>query len=209
MENNTTNNELEQMRQQLQMLHDKLDKQEIISDKMVRNAINAKMSWIKKYTYMQMYLLVPFCAAIWLALKYMVNLSWYCYAFMVIMTIVDSVWDYRINIASLKAEEVEKNSLKGTMQKLIDMKQMRKKSFAIMLPLVIVWLAWVGIEMWQNLGELSGLDDVLKGAAHGGFIGFLIGLPVGIFAAWRIYSKMQRTNDEAIAQIKELTNEEL
>ncbi len=208
MENNTINNELEQMRQQLQMLHDKLDKQEIISDKMVRNAVNAKMSWIKKYTYMQMYLLVPFCAAIWLGLKYMVNLSWYCYAFMVIMTIVDSVWDYRINIASLKAEEVEKNSLKGTMQKLIDMKQMRKKSFAIMLPLVIVWLAWVGIEMWQNLGDLSGLDDALKGAAHGGFIGLLIGLPVGIFAAWRIYSKMQRTNDEAIAQIKELTNEE-
>lgn len=208
MENNTTNNELEQMRQQLQMLHDKLDKQEIISDKMVRNAVNAKMSWIKKYTYIQMYLLVPFCAAIWLGLKYMANLSWYCYAFMVIMTIVDSVWDYRINIASLKAEEVEKNSLKDTMQKLIDMKQMRKKSFAVMLPLVIVWLAWVGIEMWQNLGDLSGLDDALKGAAHGGFIGLLIGIPVGIFAAWRIYSKMQRTNDEAIAQIKELTNEE-
>lgn len=208
MENNTTNNELEQMRQQLQMLHDKLDKQEIISDKMVRNAVNAKMSWIKKYTYMQMFLLVPFCAAIWLGLKYMVNLSWYCYAFMVIMAIVDSVWDYRINIASLKAEEVEKNSLKDTMQKLIDMKQMRKKSFAVMLPLVIVWLAWVGIEMWQNLGDLSDLDDALKGAAHGGFIGFLIGLPVGIFATWRIYSKMQRTNDEAIAQIKELTNEE-
>ena len=36
----------------------------------------------------------------------------------------------------------------------------------------------------------------------------IIGIPVGIFAAWRIYSKMQRTNDEAIAQIKELTNEE-
>ncbi len=209
MENNTLNNELEQMREQLQMLHNKLDKQEIISDKMVRNAVNAKMSWIKKYTYLQMFLLVPFCAVIWYAIKYAVNLSWYCYAFMVIMTIIDSAWDYRINIASLKADEVEKNSLKDTMQKLIDMKQMRKNSFAIMLPLVIVWFVWVGIEMWQNLGDLSGLDDVLQAAAHGGFGGLIIGIPIGIYAAWRIYSKMQRTNDEAIAQIKDITNEEL
>ena len=46
----------------------------------------------------------------------------------------------------------------------------------------------------------------MRAAGYGGFGGLIIGIPIGLFAAFRIYRKMQRTNDELIAQIGEFTD---
>ena len=204
MENNI-NNELEQMCEQMQVLREKLDKQEIINDKMIRRSINAKMSWIKKYVYFEFFLL-PVIALAWLGIKYILDLSWWNYAFIIVISIVDVIWDYRINVASLNLDKVADNSLTDTLQKLIRMKQMRAKSFFIMLPLCVLWFVWTGIEMWQGVGSLGEADSLMRAAGYGGFGGLIIGIPIGLFAAFCIYRKMQCTNDELIAQIGQFTS---
>lgn len=193
------------MRQQMQVLRDKLDKQEIINDKMIRRSVKSKMSWIKKYVYFE-FLLIPIIAIVWFVIKELFNLSWWNYAFMMVMAIIDVIWDYRINIASLKANEVEANSLTTTMQKLMEMKKIRAKSFSIMLPLCILWFAWTCFEMWQYVSTITFEEDFMTGAAYGGLAGGVIGVFVGLYAAFRIYRKMQNTNDELIAQIGDFTN---
>ncbi|MDE6634023.1 MAG: hypothetical protein K2J96_02020, partial [Bacteroidaceae bacterium] len=97
MENHTLSNELEQLREQMQVLREKLDKQHIINDRMVKRSVRSKMSWIKIYVYIE-FLVLPFLALIWLVMKEMFALSWFCYAFLVVMTTIDVIWDYRINI---------------------------------------------------------------------------------------------------------------
>lgn len=205
MENNDIMNELEQMREQMQVLRNKLDKQEIVNDKMLRRTIKSRMSWIKKFVYFE-FCLIPFLALLWYGIKVMMGLSWFNVIFMLVMTTIDAIWDYRINVASLKLEKVEENSLTDTMQKLLEMKQARAKSFYIMMTLLIVWSAWTGIEMYMNLGTMFTPGSLMESAAQGGFIGLLIGIPVGIFAAIRIYRKMQRTNDSLIEQIKDMAD---
>lgn len=197
--------ELEQMREQMQMLREKLDKQEIVNDKLVKNSVKSKMSWIKRFVYIE-FLLLPFIALVWFGIKEMFNLSWLNYAIMMVMCTIDAVWDYRINVTSLNIDKVESNSLTDTMQKLIEMKQMRAKSFFTMLPLLLLWLTWTGAEMWQYVSTITFKEDFLTGAAYGGFGGLIIGIPIGIYAAFRTYRKMQNTNDELIAQISEFTN---
>lgn len=64
MENKMNMNELEQMREQMQMFRNKIDKQEIINDKLVRCAVKSKMSWIKKYVYFE-FCIIPFLALLW------------------------------------------------------------------------------------------------------------------------------------------------
>ena len=61
MEENNTMMELEQMREQMQVLRNKLDTQEIVNEKLVKNSVKSKMSWIKKLVYFEL-LLVPFTA---------------------------------------------------------------------------------------------------------------------------------------------------
>lgn len=209
MEENNTMMELEQMREQMQVLRNKLDTQEIVNDKLVKNSIKSKMSWIKKFVYFE-FLLIPFIALIWYGLKEVFNLSWFCYASILVLCVIDVVWDYRINVASLDLEKVEKHNLSDTLQKLVAMKQMRAKAFFIMISLSIPLFMWTSIEMWQNTSTITFKDDlptyIVYGGAYGCLVGGIIGLLVGIYVAFRIYRKMQTTNDEIIAQIEEFTN---
>lgn len=208
MEENNTMMELEQMREQMQVLRNKLDTQEIVNDKLVKNSIKSKMSWIKKFVYFEL-LLVPFTALMMYVLKEIFNLSWFTYAFIVVLCAIDAVCDYRINVASLDLEKVEKHNLSDTLQKLVAMKQMRAKSFFIMMLLSIPLFIWASIEMWQNIstGTITFIDDVpaniVCAGAYAGLVGGIIGFFVGIYISIRIYRKMQATNDEIIAQLEE------
>lgn len=205
MEDKNIMTELEQMRDQMQVLRNKLDNQEIVNDTLVKNSVKSKMSWIKKFVYIE-FLLIPVIALVWYGIKEMFDLSWYNYAFMMVMCTIDTVWDYRVNVASLDLEKVGDHNLTDTLQKLVTMKQMRAKSFFIMLPLLMLWFLWTGMEMWQYASTVTFKEDFLTGATYGGLAGGVIGFFIGIFAAFRIYRKMQNTNDELIAQISEFTN---
>ena len=209
MEENNTMMELEQMREQMQVLRNKLETQEIVNDKLVKNSIKSKMSWMKKLIYFE-FLMIPFIALMGYGLKEVFNLSWFCYAFIVVHCVIDAVCDYRINVASLDLEKVEKHNLSDTLQKLIAMKQMRAKAFFIMMSLSIPLFMWVSIEMWQYISTITLKDDlhthIVYAGAYGGFVGGIIGFFVGIYISIRIYRKMQTTNDELIAQIEEFTN---
>lgn len=204
MENKNMIDELEQMREQMQVLRSKLDKQEIVNDKFIRNSVKSQMSWIKKFVYLE-FLLLPIMAIVWFAIKEIFNLSWLNYAILMIMSTIDAIWDYRINIVSLDLDKVEENSLTNTLQKLVCMKQMRAKSFYIMQPLCALWFVWTGIEMWQRVGSLGEADSLLRAAGYGGFGGLLIGIPIGLCIVIHIFRKMQRTNDELIKQIQVFT----
>ena len=200
MEENNTMMELEQMREQMQVLRNKLDTQEIVNDKLVKNSVKSKMSWIKKLVYFE-FLLVPFTALMAYVLKEMFNLSWFTYAFIVVLSAIDAVCDYRINVASLDLEKVEKHNLSDTLQKLVAMKKMRAKAFFIMMLLSIPLFMWASIEMWQNISTSTNTFNT--NILYGGLVGGIIGFFVGIYISIRIYRKMQATNDEIIAQLEE------
>ena len=209
MEENNTMMELEQMREQMQVLRNKLETQEIVNDKLVKNSIKSKMSWMKKLIYFE-FLMIPFVALMGYGLKEVFNLSWFCYASIVVLCVIDAVCDYRINVASLDLEKVEKHNLSDTLQKLVAMKQMRAKAFFIMMLLSIPLFVWASIEMWQYISTITFRDDLptnmVYAGAYGGLVGGIIGFLVGIYISIRIYRKMQTTNDELIAQIEEFTN---
>ena len=190
MEENNTMMELDQMREQMQVLRNKLDTQEIVNEKLVKNSVKSKMSWIKKLVYFE-FLLIPFTALMGYVLKEMFNLSWFTYAFIVVLCVIDAVCDYRINVAALDLEKVEKHNLSDTLQKLVAMKKMRAKSFFIMMLLSIPLFIWASIEMWQNISTITFLDDVpaniVRAEAYAGLVGGIIGFFVGIFESFYFF----------------------
>ena len=64
-------NELEAMRSQMQLLKQKLDNQEIVNDQLLRNAMKGKMSWINKYIWFELLVLLPVCTLNFVGLKMM------------------------------------------------------------------------------------------------------------------------------------------
>ena len=46
----------------------------------------------------------------------------------------------------------------------------------------------------------------MRGTLYGGLIGGIFGALLGMYIAYRVYRKMQATNDEMISQIHKLTD---
>lgn len=202
---NNNNNELEIMRTQLNALKSQLAQQEIVTENLIIDAMKKKMTWIKKYVIFQI-CLIPVLAIIWAAIIPMCGISWWNYAFLLIMCCIDVYADYCINVSSISDDDYLHGNLVTTVKKLLKMKRYRALQMAICIPLIIVWLLWAGIEAYNALPEAT--SEFQEAFISGGLIGGVIGGICGLIFAFSIYRKMQRTNDEVIAQINDLTKPE-
>ena len=202
---NNNNNELEIMRTQLNALKSQLAQQEIVTENLIIDAMKKKMTWIKKYVIFQI-CLIPVLAIVWAAIAPICGISWWNYAFLITMCCIDVFADYRINVTALSNDDYLRGNLVTTVKKLLKMKRYRALQMAICIPLIIVWLLWAGIEAYNALPEAT--SEFQEAFISGGLIGGVIGGICGLIFAFSIYRKMQRTNDEVIAQINDLTKPE-
>lgn len=202
MENNQSFNELEQMRLQMEEFKAQLHNQKIVNEKLIISSMKSGMSWIKKYVIFEI-CIIPIVALMWLVIKEAAGLSWYSYCTLILFMIADVVFDYRINVSAMSDADYNHNNLVTTATKLVRMKTLRYKGMLVSLPLTVALFVWMFIEAVMNFNANG--SDFMLGAYYGGLLGGVIGLPLGLGFAFHIYSKMQKTNNEIISQINELT----
>ena len=198
MNNNFQNDmELENMRLQMETLKKKLDQQEIVNDRLIRQSMKSKMSWIKKYLIFGVFV-IPLAAFGLLPLIMESHISWWWYGFTLLFLTADVCADWYIN--SIPSDAFLKDNLVDTAQKLVRMKQLRRWSTIISFIILFFWIVWLFMELWFKQDESFMAIPHMIGAG----IGLAIGIPIGLY----IYFKMQRTNDEIIHQIEEITKED-
>lgn len=202
MEKINNNNELEIMRSQMASFKKQLEQQEIINSRIMAESMKKKFSWIKKMIIGEI-ILIPIFLYLAFAAKYNFNLSWWSISTFIILLLCDVWCDYDINMRAIKNSDYSRDNLVNTMKKLLRMKQRRTKQTVIMLTATIVMSIWLLIEIGFHLIAINadtGMWLVFYGGGTGAFI--------GVVAAWWIYRKMQKTNDEMIKQIEEICNEQ-
>lgn len=194
METNTENYlDIESMRMQLETLKKKLDEQQIVNDKLVRRAMSNKMSWIMKFLWTELFVLLPFAVLAFINLKSMVpGMSWYPVIAILVFMLACIVIDLYVNYTSENDWKSENLIITG--MKLVKMKRLRWMQVAINLPIVFILFVWLFYDL-----EFEGKDAMVCGSVVGGVIGMAIGIGVLI--------RMNRTNDELICQIRELKEE--
>lgn len=199
MEKINNNNELEIMRSQMASFKKQLEQQEIINSRIMAESMKKKFSWIKKMIIGEI-ILIPIFLYLAFAAKYYLDLSWWSTSTFIILLLCDVWCDYDINMRAIKNSDYSHDNLVNTMEKLLRMKQRRTKQTAIMLIGLIIWFS---IEISLHLMSTdadTGMWDVFYGGVVGGVI--------GIAVSWWIYRKMQKTNDEMIKQIEEISKEQ-
>ena len=202
MEKINNNNELEIMRSQMASFKKQLEQQEIINSRIMAESMKKKFSWIKKMIIGEI-ILIPIFLYLAFAAKYYLDLSWWSTSTFIILLLCDFWCDYDINMRAIKNSDYSRDNLVNTMEKLLRMKQRRTKQTAIMLTATIVMSIWLLIEIGFHLIAINadtGMWLVFYGGGTGAFI--------GVVAAWWIYRKMQKTNDEMIKQIEEISKEQ-
>nr|WP_297053527.1 hypothetical protein [Prevotella sp.] len=202
MEKINNNNELEIMRSQMASFKKQLEQQEIINSRIMAESMKKNFSWIKRMIIGEI-ILTPILLYLAFAAKYNFDLSWWSVGTFVILLLCDVWCDYYINMRAIKDSDYSRDNLIYTIENLLKMKQRRTKQTAIMLTATIVMSIWLLIEIGFHLIAINadtGMWLVFYGGGTGAFI--------GVVAAWWIYRKMQKTNDEMIKQIEEISKEQ-
>lgn len=191
----TQNNELEVMRQQMAILNKKLEGQEIVNDRLMREAMKHKMSWIKHYVWAEI-IAVPFLIIFFFSMGVTLNLSFGPLIYLSVMLVISAVIDYKVNM--MKNREFLNDNLTETAVRLTKMKKHRLVSELAQIPFILVWLVWFLYDMYRHFsGEVW---DLSNPELTGGFIGGLIGAVAAVPICFFLVRKMQRTNDEVIQQ---------
>lgn len=201
-ENNMT--ELEQMREQMAAFKSRLDKQQIINEQLVRTSMGSKLSWIKKFVWGEI-IAVPILLII-MALFHAGNgLSWWLYGFLALGLIADATGDFIIN--RIPKSQLLSGDLVETSKRLVKMKKQRTSWFVAGVIFLVIWLVWFCIEIAMRLD--CGCTLPHHGTVVAIMIGaIVVGALIGGVIAWLILRKMQRTNNQLIEQIEQITKED-
>lgn len=193
MENSEINNsELETMRSQIALLKEKLDKETIVSEKLLRDTMRHKARTINTNAWISV--AASIFVIIW-ALAYIPKegFSWWFTGATVLMMLVCDffTWKYHKNV---NAKTMSGDLL--TVAKV--MKQLRdnyKKWLKYSIAMISVWFVWLSIEFCILLDDWR-LAVVM-------IIALLIGLAIGGFIGLKMHNSVIRNAEEIIQQIED------
>ena len=192
-------NELDEMKQQLQMLQDKFQKEVTINDRLIQESIRHKMSWNKKLFWSDI-ISIPILIFIQLVMTEVFQLSWWNLGIFTVVVLAIVFADYKINVSTLRDEDLQRNNLIETAKKLVLMKRLGKIECIITFPLGFSWAGWVCVKLWLQV-NLQRNELLSQGYGLFCVVLFVLGLLIALY----FYRKMQRSNDELINQINNLT----
>ena len=198
MENNTLiSQELEEMRSQISLLKDKLEKQNIVNEQHIRRSMKSKMSSINRTiagTIIAGSFALPYCTWFFWSQdlsKLFIVATAIMLAVCLGLTILQQV--------RLKNLDFSDSNLVETAEELSKVKKHYSEWKWVALPMIIIWLGWLMYEMINNMGTEPYVIGFCCGAAVGAIIGGIIG--------FRINRKVIRKTGEILEQIEELQRE--
>ena len=198
MENNTLiSQELEEMRSQISILKDKLEKQNIVNEQHIRRSMKSKMSSINRTiagTIIAGSFALPYCTWFFWSQdlsKLFIVATAIMLAVCLGLTILQQV--------RLKNLDFSDSNLVETAEELSKVKKHYSEWKWVALPMIIIWLGWLMYEMINNMGTEPYVIGFCCGAAVGAIIGGIIG--------FRINRKVIRKTGEILEQIEELQRE--
>lgn len=189
------NSQLDEMRQQMNILKKKLEKQEITNDRIIRQSMKNSVSIINRRYYILIALalfMIPY--GYWA----FVELSGFSVAFWIgtcVLLLVCAAATF-YNGKDLRDPGLMRNNLVEVRKKMARAKKFDNDWLFFSIPMIILWLVWFGWEAYKKEGQ-GELMTLLYAGIVGGIIGLIIGL--------RIHFKTQSNYQEIINQIEELS----
>ena len=197
MENTLISHELEEMRMQINDLKNKLEKQNIVNDKHIRNSFRTKISDINRTV----------TKTIIVGIFALVYCTWFVHfkglslaftiatgimlAVCVMLTLIQKKHLSRIDIST--------GNLLETARDISKIRSHYKEWYKTAIPMIIIWVGWMTYEILTRFGMTPMTIGFLSGAATGVILGGFIG--------GRINKKIINRAEELLGYIEELQKE--
>ena len=194
MENYQDNFELEEMKQQIRLLKDKLAKETIISEKIMMQSTREKLAYINRKNRI-MYIGIPFALIYCNVFFILMDYSW-MFCIVTSLFLIAACLYHLYSHKGVDTKEISTDNLVNISKALIRMNRLGLKWLCFGLPFALLWIIWFIIESYSKEGGES--------ICIGGGVGFVVGAIFGL-----LYLKNERRKaKEAIRDIEEYTRED-
>ncbi|MBP5339148.1 MAG: hypothetical protein J6Z14_07590 [Prevotella sp.] len=191
---NNNDFELENMREQMNTLKKKLDKQEIVNDRLVRRSMRNQVSTITRFYNVIMILsviMVPYFYFVFIKLSGFSMAFWI--ASSIFMLVCGGATFY--NSRKISDPGLMSHSLVEARKKVASAKKFDSDWLLFGIPAVILWFGWFMYEIYQQDVDF----------ANGLFWGGCVGGVIGAIAGFKAHNKTQNQYQEIIDQIEDLS----
>jgi uncharacterized membrane protein len=187
--------ELQEMREQLAALKEKLNKQEVVNDRLIRDVLSQKMKVINKNGWIS-----GICGLFVITfgnyLFYQMGLStWFLLGTTVMMIFCAAVtW---ISHSWVNSNEIANGDLLRVVKQAQRLQRVYKNWKYIALPMILVWATWLGLEYAAEVKDTAMVISMMSGGVIGGLVGGIIG--------FKQNKKVINELDEMIRHIEEMS----
>ncbi|MBR2858994.1 MAG: hypothetical protein IKB90_02730 [Alistipes sp.] len=193
-------NEILEMREQLATLKKQLDTQEIINDRLLKEAMSGKLSRINGQAIWIGVICLIMMPLGYLNFQRIGHSTAFCIAtsaLFFICFVAMFLSHYR-----LRKRDIYSGDLVTVYTEVARMRKIYKSWHYWSIPLLIVWFGWMEYEIYLNMAQedFTLLLTISCSAIFGGIIGGIIGL--------RIHKRTLRTAEDLLRQIEELRKTE-
>lgn len=199
MEDNTMTNdfqELEDMRRQISLLKEKLDKESIVNDKLMRNIMSTKIGNVNSYL-LKLLILIPFTMAlVYFDFGILFPLSTEFMIVTQIMLVGFGTYIY-LNKRLLASANIAGGNLVEESKKLLRFKKREIRYIFFGMPTCIAWMVWCFYELLHCGKEQDEIICVIIGASIGAIFGFGYGI--------RKFRMIMRNINSVVSQIEDIS----
>lgn len=191
----TTNGfpELEQMREQILILREKLETQKIVSERHVRAAIRSGVSQLNRHG--MVIIILGIIALPWCTLSFhkMGMSLWFCGGTAAMFAFC--IWKTWRQHRALWAIDLASDDLVTAGESAMKLRKDYIDWLKIGIPMLVLWFGWFVAECFANMD-----NDIFPAFLAGGCVGMVIGAALG----FKIHRKAVRMAEEVLSQIEEL-----
>ena len=188
--------ELENMRQQMDTLKKKLEKQEIVNDNMIRHSMKNTASNISRRYFIIMALAILVIPYTYLVFVSNLGLSMAFWIGTTILMLVCAGATY-YNSQNVETSSIMDSNLVEVGRKMARAKKFDANWLYFGIPAVVLWLAWLTWELYQV--------DAL--AARYNLYGVICGAIIGTIFGIKMHLRIQHQYQDIIDQVEEITKE--
>ena len=187
--------ELQEMREQLAALKEKLNKQEVVNDRLIRDILSQKMKVVNKNGWLSGFASL-FVITAGNYIFYMQGLSnWFLLGTTLMMIFCcAATW---ISHSWVKPQDIAHGNLLNVAKQVRRLRKVYVNWKYIAIPMVVVWATWMVLEYLNILGDKTTAITIIISALIGGVLGGMIG--------FKQNNKVINELDEMVHHIEEMS----
>ena len=195
MENQNNNlQELEQLRSQVAEFKNRLEQQEIVSERLLKQAMSGHVSWFKKLNVWADVVGLCFMPLVALFLRE-IGCSWAPFITLLVILIgelIFNIWNTR----SISSQHLMSSDVMTSRQRLLRFKQREQWQTVIEVPMIVLWLVW---QYFDVAGSTSHNQTEMT-------VWFISVLVMGLAIGFYLYYREMRSLNKAIKDIDKFVN---